>query len=316
MNAISAATRAAIVTARAAAPGRVRAWREGPGYRMLPAHFADCPAEDGHEAIARATALLGDTGWIEALLRPLVDALEADPLFEPPFRTSRDRLRIGAVLFECPAVTLSACVTSAAEMRRMPAPSSCTFSGRLAVTRYVKAGGTTLRRWRTAPTGADFRAEAAPPCVEATPLRLIDGAVVSIDGRREAQLLAEPTSDVVTLVATARVGAPLMREHAIADGRLLRIASGEDRVSRTEMLLAFLRLSDRADAGPCFDTATRDPAFHLRWAAMREWLALDACAAFPRLEVMAADDPHPEVREAARRMLAVVRSRLEVPCRA
>lgn len=314
MNGIDAATRAAIVTARAAARRTVRAWREGPGYRMLAACLADCPAGDAGAAMARAAELLGEEGWVEPLLRPLIETLAADPLFEPPFRVSRDPLRIGAVLFESPAVTLSACVIRAAEMRRMPAPSSCTFTGRLAVTRYVRAGGATLRRWRTTPADAAFRAAAAHACVEETPVRLFDGAVVAIDGRSEAQLLADAAGDMVTLVATARAGTPLMREHAIGDGRLLRVASGDDRASRTEMLLAFLRLAGRADAGPCFEAATHDPAFHLRWAAMREWLALDARGAFPELEAMAAGDPHPEVREAAGRALAVVYSKLEAAC--
>lgn len=314
MNGIDAETRAAIVAARAAAPGIVRAWRDGPAWRMLAATFADCPASDAEEAMGRATRLFGDGGGAEELLQPLVEALATDPLFEPPFRTSRDALRIGAVLFECPTVTLSACVTSAAAMRRVPAPASCTFSGRLAVTRYVRAGGAVLRRWRTAPAGADFRAATAPPCAEVEPLRLADGAVHGIDGRYEAQLLADAASDVVTLVATARAGAPLMREHALDDGRLLRVANGDDRASRAEMLLAFLRLAGRADAAPCFAAATRDPAFHLRWAAMREWLALDARAALPRLEAMATADPHGEVREAATRTLAAVRPRLDAAC--
>ncbi len=314
MNGIGAATRAAIVAARAAAPVTVRTWRESSAHRLLTARFVDCPAEDGHEAIARATALLSDTGWVEALLHPLVEALAAEPLFEPPFRASRDPLRVGLVLFECPAVSFSACVTSAAEMRRMPPPASCTFTGRLAVTRYVRSGGATLCRWRTAPANADFRSADAPPCVEEAPVHLTNGTVLPIDGRCEAQLLAGAASDVVTLVATARAGAPLMREHAVADGRLLRVASSGDRASRTEMLLALLRLAGRAEAGSCFEAATQDPAFHLRWAAMREWLALDARAALPRLAAMAVGDPHPEVREAAARTLAVVRPKLEAPC--
>jgi len=315
MSGIDAETRAAIVAARAAARGTILAWRAGEAYRAVDTVFADCPADDAAEAIARATQLLGDPGWATALLQPLVEALAADPLFEPPFRTSRDGLRIGAVLFECPAVALSACVTSAAAMQRMPSPRALTFSGRLAVTRYVRGGGARLRRWQVAPAGPDFRAADALPCTELESLPLADGQVHAIDGRTEAQLLADAQRDVVTLVATVRAGAaPLMREHGIADGRLLRIASGDDRASRTEMLLAFLRLAGRADAGPRFEEATRDPAFHLRWAAMREWLALDARAALPRLEAMAENDPHAEVREAAGRTLAAVRSRLEPAC--
>ncbi|WP_137861803.1 MULTISPECIES: hypothetical protein [unclassified Sphingomonas] len=305
------------MAARAGARDTIRDWRRGDAHRALEATFADCGPDDAEEALNRATRLFGDSGWAEALLEPLVEALGAAPLFEPPFKASRDGVRIGAVLFDCPAAAISACVTGAAAMRRRPPPATCIFSGRLAVTRYVRAGNAVLRRWRTEAAGPDFRAAEAPPCKEVEMLRLADGDVHAIDGRCEAQLLADAGGDVVTLVATIRAGAaPLMREHAIGDGRLVRVASGDDRASRAEMLLAFLRLAGRADAGPQFDAATRDPAFHLRWAAMREWLALDARAAMPRLEAMMVADPHVEIREAAARTLATIRLRPGVPCRA
>lgn len=315
MNGVDDATRAAILAARAAAPETVRAWRRGPAHRALEVAFADCPADDPQPAMVRATELLGDGAWAGALLQPLLDALAADPLFEPPFKVNRDAGRIGAVLFDCPAVSLSACVTRAAAMRQRAAPASVTFSGRMTVTRYIRAGGAVLLRWRSEPAGPYFRAGAAPPCREMPMLRLADGDVHAIDGHCEAQLVADAEGDLVTLVATIRSGAaPLMREHAIADGRLLRVANGDDRASRAEMLLAFLRLAGRADAGARFEEATHDPAFHLRWAAMREWLGLDARAALPRLEAMAASDPHAEIRDAATRTLASVRARLEAAC--
>jgi hypothetical protein len=317
MNAVDGATRAAILAARTNARETIRAWRGGTAFRALDAAFADCPAGDPALAMARATQLLGDDDWAGALLGPLLAALAADPLFEPPLKVTRDAMRIGAVLFDCPAVSITACRTSAAAMRRLPAPATVTFSGRLAVTRYVRAGSAMLRRWRVDPAGPDFRAGAAPPCREVPSLRLADGDVHATDGHREAQLLGHAATDVVTLVATIRAGAaPLMREHATGDGQLLRVASGDERASRTEMLLAFLRVAGRADAGDRFEEATRDPAFHLRWAAMREWLGIDARAALPRLEAMAAGDPHGEIREAAARMLATVRPRLEAACSA
>jgi hypothetical protein len=311
MPGVDGATRAAILASRAVAGETVRAWRRSPAHRALDAAFADCPLDDPDTTLARAAALLGDGDWAADLLAPLVEALAADSLFEPPLKVSRDGARIGLVLFDSPAVSLSACHSSAAAMRARGMSASVTFSGRLAVTRYVRAGSATLRRWRTEAAGADFRADTAPVCAEMAPLQLADGDVHAIDGRCEAQLVTALQGELVTLVATIRAGAaPLMREHATDDGRLLRVASGDDRASRAEMLLAFLRLAGRADAGPCFAEASHDPAFHLRWAAMREWLALDARAALPRLEVMAAGDPHPHVRSAATQALTLVHQRL------
>jgi hypothetical protein len=166
MNAVDGATRAAILAARTNAHEAIRAWRGGTAFRALDAAFADCPAGDPAPAMARATQLLGDDDWAGALLGPLLAALAADPLFEPPLKVTRDAMRIGAVLFDCPAVSITACRTSAAAMRRLPAPATVTFSGRLAVTRYVRAGGAMLRRWRVDPAGPDFRADGAPPCQE------------------------------------------------------------------------------------------------------------------------------------------------------
>lgn len=315
MHGMDSATRAALLAARAAAGETIRAWRTGTAYRALEARFSDCPADMPEPAMERATRLLRDDDWASALLAPLVAALAADPLFEPPLRVSRDALRIGAVLFECPVVSIAACRTSAAAMRRLPAPTTVSFSGRLAVTRYVRAGGAMLRRWRTDPAGPNFSAEAAPRCHEEAVVQLADGDVHAIDGNRTAQLLAGAEQDVVTLVAMVRAGtAPLIREHNIADGRLLRVASGDERASRAEMLLSFLRLARRADAGPRFEEATHDPAFHLRWAAMREWLRLDARGALPRLAAMAMEDPNAEIRNAATHMLALVRPRVAAPC--
>ena len=317
MSGISPAVRTAIVSARHDARDTVLRWQAGAEYRALASAFADCPADDPEPAALRAERMFADDGWAVALLDPLLAALSANPFFEPPFKVSRDSLRTGAILFEGPAVSITASVTSAETMAALPAPATLVVSGRVQVTRTVKAGGATLRRWQAEPLTPCFSAATASACQDLTPLRLADGDVHRCDGRVAAQLLGGARSDVVAIVATIRAGAaPLMREYAIDDGRLLRVASADDRASRTEMLLAFLRLSGRGDASDRFEAVTHDPAFHLRWAAMREWLALDARAALPRLAQMATHDTNAEVRAAALRTLAIAGPRVRAACRA
>ena len=70
------------------------------------------------------------------------------------------------------------------------------------------------------------------------------------------------------------------------------------------------------DAAEAFESASRHPAFHLRWAAMREWLMLDARAARRRLAEMGASDPNAEIRAAARATLPALDRRLGQPCHA
>lgn len=311
---MSEVTRAAIVAARAQAGITVRKCRESAAFRAATAAFADC-AEAPEQAADRAEWLLGDADWAAGLITPLIDALAEDPLFEPPIKVHRDALRIGAVLFDCPAASIAASVTSASAMARLPPPRTIVFTGRIAITRTVRAGGARLRRWCADAMAPEFNAADAAPCSMLEHARLEDGMIHRTDGRTQAQLVCDADTDVVTLVATIRAGAaPLMREYDIDSGALLRVADADDRPSRTEMLLRFLRVAGRADAGACFDDATRAHGFHLRWAAMREWLALDAAAAANRLAEMACDDPHAEVRTAAARMLPIVEQRLAARC--
>ncbi|NIJ21354.1 hypothetical protein FHS95_003057 [Sphingomonas naasensis] len=307
---------AALLAARERSARTNAAWRTSAAYRAATDAFAGCPGPDNpagapEAATARAEALLADGGWVEALLAPLVTALAGDPFFEPPFKVHRDALRIGAVLFDCPAASIAASVTRASAMAALPPPATIVFTGRVSITRTIRAGGAHLARWWAEPIDAQFRADEAPQCTALEPIALRDGMLHRTDGRREAQLIRDAAGDVVTLVATIRAGAaPLLREYDRASRALLRVGDGDDRPSRIGMLLHLLRVAGRTDASPCFAAATEAPQFHLRWAAMREWLALDAAAALPRLATMARSDAHAEVRAAATRMLPVVAQRL------
>jgi hypothetical protein len=303
------ADRATLAAAAIRSQAAARAWRQADPYRAIAAALAS--GTDATALADQAAIVLADDALIAALVAPLVDHLRADPWYEPPFRVSRDGLRIGAVLVDTPAVAVSASITSADGLARIGPPATVIVPGRLTVVRYWRGGGVMLRRWSAGKVAADATLASLPPCAEIAPLYPQEGAVIRIDGREQAQLLANAQADVVTLTATIRVDpAPLMREYRIADGAAVRLAMLDDRGARGDMLLALLRHSGRADAGDCFADATHDAAYFRRWSAMREWLALDARAALPRLRAMASGDPHPEVRAAAIATLAAVDGQL------
>lgn len=252
---------------------------------------------DADAVLGQARTLLADTGWIADLIAPLTDALRADPWFDPPLRITRDPLRTAVVLADLPCMTLTVSVMSAASLARLDPTTTIVLSGRRALTLYVQGGQAQVRQWQLAQAGPRR-------CVEIARLQLADGDLVELDGRREGRLIVAAARDVVAITATAKPGAdPLLHEFAIADGMPVRSATADDRASRAELMLALLRASGRSDAADRFDAMTRDAAFHLRWAAMREWLMLDARAARPRLAEMAAADPDPGVRAAAAQTL-------------
>jgi len=260
--------------------------------------------DDANAVLEQARALLTDINWMADVIAPLIDALRADPWFDPVVRITRDALRTAVVLADLPSVTLTASVTSAAALARIDPPLTVVLSGRRAVTRYVRGGEAQVRRWRLADTGPRR-------CFELAPLTLRDGDLIELDGRREGRLIFTAASDVVAITATAKPGAdPLVHAFAIADGSHVRSATADDRASRAELLLALLRASERSDAADSFDAMSHDPAFHLRWAAMREWLMLDARTARPRLADMAETDPDAGVRVAAAQTLIRLDDRL------
>jgi hypothetical protein len=288
------------------------AWLAGPSAEAV-ALFVDL--DDPATIAAKARALLTDLGWVEALLAPLIRALHADPWFEPPFRTSRDALRTGTVLIDCPAVSLTATVTSAAALNRLTVAPTVVLPGRVTLTRYVRGGGAVMRQWRADAAGPDFSAGTTSPARELAPRVLKDGELLRQDGRTRGHLIVSAQNDIVALTVTIKPKAsPLMREYAVADGAFVRAASADDTASRMEMLLTFLRVSGRADAARVFEGASRHPAFHLRWAAMREWLMLDAAGAHARLAEMGIDDPNAEVRAAASATLPALDHRLRQQC--
>lgn len=293
--------RRALADARAPSIAAARQWRDGDTWRSLSHRFAQAGTLAAGEALA--AALLVNLGWVEGLLAPLIAHLSGDPLFEAPIKAHRDRLRTGAVLFEDAAVIVTATVSDHAAPAAYRVPDSVVVPGRVTWTRYIRAGGATMRRWRAEPAGDAWTAADAAPAVPLDPVTLHDGAIVRHDGRCDAMLLSGARADVVALSLTLkRDAAPFMREYACDTGALLRIATLDDRAARCAMLLSVLREMEHRDPRP-FEAATRDPAFFLRWDAMRDWLASDAAATLPRLREMAADDPHPKVRGAAATML-------------
>ncbi len=290
------------------------AWLAGPAAEAA-AIFMDL--DDPATIAARAKALLSDRRWVEALLAPLIRALHTDPWFEPPLRTSRDALRTGAVLIDCPAVSVTATVTSAVALNRLPVAATVVMPGRVTLTRYVRGGEAVMRQWYAEAARPDFSAATASPARELAPRVVEDGELLRQDGRTHGHLIVSARSDIVALTVTIKPGAsPLMCEYAVADGAFVRAASADDTASRMEMLLTFLRVSGRADAAQVFESVSRHPAFHLRWAAMREWLMLDAAGARARLARMCTDDPNAEVRAAASATLRALDHRLRQQCRA
>lgn len=303
--AIDDALRRDLIAARTRAAADWRDWRQSSSVQRMRDGWVEARCVE--DAAAHAEALLSDRGWVDALFAPMMRTLGDHPIADPPVKVSRDALRTSVLIQDCPVASLTATILSARALATAPLPASIVVAGRLSVMRVHEGGGAVLRRWRAEPIRDDFSLASAARCRALPPVALEDGAVVRIDGRTDAMLITDAQGDVVTLTATIRLGAAaVMREYARDDGRPLRAATLDEGAARSQMLLTLLRASGRRDAGSVFDAATRDPAFFVRWDAMRQWLAIDADAAEPRLADMATRDPNADIRAAAAATLAQI----------
>jgi hypothetical protein len=219
-------------------------------------------------------------------------------------RNVSSELHSGFLLFDRPELTLFAAVMPAENIatKRLTGEGrrSIVFPGQHSLYRFVRAGGATLSFWDAPLIECGFRADRSGQCRLVERRRISDGEVFELDGRRQTFVIEHASSDLVYLQAvTSAERAPLTVEYDSESFAFAGASSTDEVSSRTQMMLALLRIMDRRDAVPLMIGLLDDPNFYARWQAMRELLALDAEAALPHLRRLAARDPHPEVRAAA-----------------
>jgi hypothetical protein len=262
--------------------------------------------------LALAESFAVAPGAIAEILNLLIAAAGEDPYFRPHFEAASGEVHSGMLLFDRPALSLTLAVMSAdaiaAKRAERKGSASLTFTGRRSAFHFIKSGGgATLSLWEAARIGPGFTADSSGRCRFVRRFRIEDGQKLDIDGRRFTFIVEEAERDIVFLCAETVLDAgPLSVEYDWKSRRFIGASSTDEASSRTQMMLAFLRIMDRRDAVPLFREMLRSEHFYARWQTMREFLALDAGAALPHLREMAAADPHREVRHAAALTLAAL----------
>ncbi len=290
-------------------------WGLGPIHRRFDDAMASLPSPASAEQVAGTIRLLfADNGWVDVLVSSLAKKMLADPFFDPPFRNLNSDVHSGLLVFEDEKVSIAAGVTGALQLatkkNRPRGATSVGFSGQLNVLKFVKAGGATLSFWEAPPIDAGFTAAYAGTCHRIGVRTIEDGEIFTVDGRRQSYVIEAQRSSLVMLQATIAVDqAPLSVEYDSATGAWLGCSATGDTSSRIQMITTLLRKLDHQAAFPAIAAFLDHQDFFVRWHVMKELLGLDAEAALPHLKRMAATDPHPDPRRAARLVL----DRLEAP---
>jgi hypothetical protein len=255
-----------------------------------------------------ARAFLDREDDITALMLAMIRGSRNDPFFRPPLQPVSSDVQAGLLLYHHRDLSISLGLTGADMLAAKKAGArggaSITFSGTTGLFRFVKSGDATLSFWEAPPIGHDFVAARAGQCRLIERRKVSDGEEIVVDGRSQSFVIEHAASDILYFHATVRPeAAPLSAEYDSRTFAFVGASSTDEEASRIQMMVSMLRTMEREDAVPLIEEALASPHFYTRWHVMRELLALDADAAQPHLKRMAADDPHPEVRAAARQTL-------------
>jgi hypothetical protein len=289
-------------------------WRASPERVRFERTIAALP-DPSAESVAQAVhSLFADHDWVDALVETMAARVRDDPFFEPPFGYLSSELQSGLVLIETPLVFIALSVTHAARLAaRKTARRGATsigFPGRMIVLKFIRAGGARISLWEADPITADFTAADAGTCRRTGERRLHDGEVLTLDGRCQSYVIEQARSNLLVLQAEISAGeGPLSVEYDSATHEFVGCSAADDGASRVQMIATLLRKLGRDDAFEPIAAFLDHKDFFVRWHMMKELLGIDADAALPHLKRMAARDPHPDTRRAARTVL----ERLETP---
>ena len=285
-------------------------WSVEPLMTLLDREVVELQPRTSDGLIAAARRFMDRSAEIDAMMAELIAACRSDPFFRPPFFPLVNEVHNSLLLYHHPDLSISLGVTGvdmlAAKRTSRNGPASINFNGYATMIRFLKAGGATISFWETDEIGDDFAAGEAGPCRLTGCRQMQDGDEIFIDGRRQSFVIEHAEADILFFQAVARAGcAPVSAEFDSDTLELIGASSTDEASSRLQMMVSLLRALGREDAFPLFEEAMAGAQFYTRWHIMREMLAMDADAALPTLRRMAAEDPHPDIRAAARQTLAM-----------
>ena len=298
---------------RLAAQALSDGWAEGPVHLAFARATAAIPARTA-EAVGEAMrALFADDGWVDHLIDTLAEEMRRNPYFDPPFRHLNSALHGGLVVYEDDLVSVAAGVCNVTQLAaRKCAPrtgGSISFSGQLSIIKFVKAGGARLSFWEAPRIAQDFSAAHAGRCERIAERSIADGEILTVDGRHQSYIIEHAAANMVIVQAEVKADhAPVSVEYDAASGDYVACSAADDSASRIQMITTLLRLLGRDGAFGAIADFLQHPSFFVRWHVMRDLLGIDLEAALPHLKRMAARDPHPEIRQAARATLDHIES--------
>ena len=265
--------------AQAGCDAAVAAWLALPMVAEVLAQLAPFDAGEQLGDLPALARIVGDSraaqAFADALITPLMAALQAEPLAQVPLghsaRSGMARLRLAS--HGRSAMSLTAFAPRAASTAVSVLFEDCT------VHEIVVAGAAQMALFRL--DGAQL-ARSEVSCAPGTRL--------SRSGPNEARQIIEVRQPLLVLQLTREAAEPApSREIALDDGRQITVISGSKQTSQQIMALGVLGALAHRPALEPMAQVVRDPtaARDLRWEALRQALALDAAFGLALLAALA-----------------------------
>ncbi|HKR25645.1 MAG TPA: HEAT repeat domain-containing protein [Allosphingosinicella sp.] len=300
--------RARLAETRRSIQAFARGWGADPIQQRFRDAIAGLPEKTGERLAELAHGLLADSAWVDTLIDSLCGELRADPLFAPPLPVLATEILKGLLVYDSAELSVAASVISlsdlAAKKSKPRGPTSVNFPGTISVIRFVRSGGARLSFWEAPRIDGEFTKRGAGRCRRVGERLIADGEVITMDGRSQSYVIERARGNLVLVHAEIKTDqAPLVREYDSASGDFLACSAADDRASRVQLVATLIRKLDPQRAFEPIADQLDHGEFFVRWHAMKELLGIDTAAALPHLKRMAARDPHPDVRRAARSVL-------------
>ncbi|MEM8726280.1 MAG: hypothetical protein AAGE86_12235 [Pseudomonadota bacterium] len=266
----------------------VQCWQESDRPRALAGDLEDYSAGKPLADCEAFSAMFADhhgaLEWLGDVCGAVINALRQEPLGDVPFRTNCSDSYSTVQLMSAGQATLS--LTMHAPRNGSRAPETALLVDRES-NELILAGEAQglLHRFGSAIAGT----------VDTTDhlWRAGDQIALAPDDARHMVAIERP---LLTLHLTRAAPLPRpTRKLRLADGQLLKSASGDKQVSRDQLALAVLGAMERREALPILQDLSQDRerGSDLRWEAVRQALAIDPARGFAVLDALAGrtDDP-------------------------
>ncbi|WP_197160267.1 hypothetical protein [Novosphingobium aureum] len=226
---------------------------------------------------------------VERFVSGTLLALDAHPLGQMPLAYAPGDVVAMLVLARCGTASLTLSCFDGCELARAEPRASVVFEPVESWSRVI-AGSGTGELIIGEPTAASDTL-----VLQRRELELASDSIHHRIGAREKLHVRSASGAMLVLrLQRALPGEAVVREHALADGRLVHRAAAAADDSRRELAMATLRAMERRDAVPGMRAiALGRGEVSLRWQALRELLVLDLDAGLDAIDAIAAasDDP-------------------------